>query len=204
MPAEAKNIIDLYRRYASAWRQARGTHLQERKWLDKFLAIQPPDPKVLDIGCGPGVPIAGYLIEKGCKVTGVDSAPEMIEIARDALPGGNWQVADMRTLSIDAVFHGLLAWNSFFHLTPADQRRMFPTFRRHAADGAALMFTSGPASGEAMGSLEGEPLYHASLDGEEYRQLLDDNGFAVVDHMIEDPDCGRHTVWIARRRGAAF
>jgi hypothetical protein len=110
----------------------------------------------------------------------------------------------MRTLSIDAMFHGLLAWNSFFHLTPADQRQMFPIFRRHAAEGAALMFTSGPAFGEAIGSLEGEPLYHASLNGEEYRQLLDDNGFAVLDHMIEDPDCGRLTVWIARLPRGAF
>ncbi len=62
----------------------------------------------------------------------------------------------------------------------------------------ALMFTSGPAYGEAVGTYEGEPLYHASLDGAEYRTLLDESGFEVVEHIVEDPDCGGHTVWLAQ------
>lgn len=91
-----------------------------------------------------------------------------------------------------------LAWDSFFHLHPDDQRQMFPIFRTHAAPRAALMFTSGPSHGEAVGSFEGEPLYHASLDSAEHRNLLAQNGFAVVAHAVEDPTCGRHTVWLAQ------
>ncbi|KRC71672.1 hypothetical protein D3C87_157050 [compost metagenome] len=53
-------------------------------------------------------------------------------------------------------------------------------FRRLAAPGAVLMFTSGPALGEAIGEFEGKPLYHGSLDGGEYRGLLAANGFEVV------------------------
>jgi SAM-dependent methyltransferase len=200
MGSGAGNIIGLYRRHAKAWSRLRGTQLMERKWLDRFLALQISSPKILDIGCGPGVPIARYLIEKGCHVTGIDSSPEMIEMAQNHVPAATWQVADMRALSMDGKFDGLLAWDSFFHLSQADQRLMFPIFRRHAATEAVLMFTSGPADGEAIGTFEGEPLYHSSLDGAEYRQLLDQNGFAVVDHVIEDPDCGQHTVWIARLR----
>jgi hypothetical protein len=75
---------------------------------------------------------------------------------------------------------------------------MFPIFRTHAAPCAALMFTSGPSHGEAVGSVEGEPLYHASLDIPEYRNLLAQNGFAVVARAVEDPTCGRHTVWLAQ------
>ena len=77
---------------------------------------------------------------------------------------------------------------------------MFPIFRTHAAQRAALMFTSGPAHGVAIGTFEGEPLYHASLDPAEYRALLDKNGFAVVAHAVEDPTCGGHTIWLAQRR----
>jgi len=135
---------------------------------------------------------------KGCMVTGVDSAPEMIAICQDRLPQQSWAVADMRSLSLGRRFSGVLAWDSFFHLCQDDQRRMFPIFRSHAAPDAALMFTSGPDHGEAIGSFEGEALYHASLAGADYRALLDENGFAVVAHMVEDPACGRHTVWLAR------
>jgi hypothetical protein len=62
------------------------------------------------------------------------------------------------------------------------------------------MFTSGPSHGESVGSYCGEPLYHASLAPEEYRALLGENGFDVIAHKAEDPDCGGHTVWLARSR----
>jgi hypothetical protein len=77
---------------------------------------------------------------------------------------------------------------------------MFPVFRAHAAPRAALMFTSGPAYGEGIGRLEGDPLYHASLDAAEYRQLLDSHDFDVIATVAEDRTCGRRTVWLARRR----
>ncbi len=75
---------------------------------------------------------------------------------------------------------------------------MFPNFREHAAAGAALMFTSGPRHGVAVGSYRGEPLHHASLDGAEYRALLEANGFGVVAHVVNDPTCGNYTIWLAR------
>jgi hypothetical protein len=106
----------------------------------------------------------------------------------------------MRQLALGSRFDGLVAWDSFFHLSPPDQRLMFAVFGAHAAPGAALMFTSGPSQGEAMGLLEGEPLYHASLDGQEYRALLEAKGFEVVAQRNEDPDCGGRAVWLARLR----
>ena len=97
-------------------------------------------------------------------------------------------------------FQGIIAWDSFFHLAYDDQRRMFPVFGAHAAPRAPLLFTSGPSHGEALGVFQGEPLYHASLDSAEYRMLLDENGFDVVSHVVEDPHCGRHTIWLAWKR----
>jgi hypothetical protein len=29
---------------------------------------------------------------------------------------------------------------------------------------------------------------------------LDDNGFEVVAHMVEDSNCGLHTIWLAQLR----
>jgi SAM-dependent methyltransferase len=200
MTSEAERIIGLYRRHASAWAQDRGNRLLETAWLDRFRDIMPIGATVLDLGCGTAEPLARYLIDRGCRVTGVDSAPEMIALCADRFPDHDWQVADMRSLSLGRVFGGILAWDSFFHLCHDDQRRMFPIFRAHAGPRAVLMFTSGPSHGEAIGVYRGEPLYHASLDAAEYRALLDGNGFDVVMHVIEDPSCGHHTIWLAQRR----
>lgn len=57
---------------------------------------------------------------------------------------------------------------------------MFAVFTAHATAGTPLLFTSGPADGEAIGDFEGEPLYHASLAPEEYGALLTAHGFEVL------------------------
>ena len=142
--------------------------------------------------------MAEYLIAAGHPVVGIDSSPVMIDACRERFATQEWIVADMRALSLQRKFFGVLAWDSFFHLSHDDQRNMFAVFRAHAAPNAALMFTSGPAHGEAIGLFAGEPLYHASLDGAEYRSLLDRNGFRVVSHVVEDAGCGGHTVWLAQ------
>lgn len=200
MPHHADRIVSLYDRYARIWDGDRQKTLFERPWLDRFLALLPAGGAVLDIGCGSGEPIARYLIDAGHGVTGVDSSPAMIELCWDRFPQETWLVADMRSLSLDRQFDGVLAWDSFFHLRPDDQRAMFPIFRAHAKPKAALMFTSGPRAGEAMGSYQGEPLYHASLAPDDYRTLLDGRGFDVAAQVSEDAAAGGRTVWLARRR----
>jgi hypothetical protein len=90
-------------------------------------------------------------------------------------------------------FDGIVAWDSFFHLDGDDQRNMIPRFARHAEVGAPLLFTSGSAAGEAIGTWCDEPLYHASLDTAEYQRLLAASGFAVSGHVANDPECGGHS-----------
>lgn len=191
------SVVDLYERHAQAYDRDRGRSLQERAWLDRFLSHVRPEGTVLDLGCGMGEPIARYLIERGIDLVGVDASPAMTERCRARFPDAEWVVADMRELELGRRFDGVLAWDSFFHLSMDDQRGMFPRFASHARGGAALMFTSGAEEGEAIGSYCEEPLYHASLDPTEYEQLLVTNGFVVEARVAEDPDCGGHTIWLA-------
>jgi SAM-dependent methyltransferase len=200
MPSDAERICDLYQRYAHDWDQERSRSLTEKSWLDKFLTLLPQKASILDLGCGSAEPIAQYLIARDCRIIGVDSSPALIALCKKRFPNHRWMVADMRELDLNQHFDGILAWDSFFHLRPPDQYRMFPIFRRHAASGAGLMFTSGYDHGEAIGMYKGEPLYHGSLDEAEYRTLLNKNGFDVVSHVVKDPTCAYHTVWLAKFR----
>ncbi len=195
------SVIDVDQRHGAVWAKLRNNALIERSWIDRFCALIPVGGEIVDIGCGSGLPIAAELIERGFSVTGVDGTPAMIALFRHNLPGVAAHLADMRELALNRRFQGLLAWDSFFHLRPDDQRRMFPRFQAHAEPGAALMFSSGPAEGEAIGDLEGDRLYHGSLDPDEYRHLLNVAGFSVIAHIVEDPDCGHRTSWLAQQRG---
>lgn len=199
MSLDADRIPAIYERHAQAFDRLRTRALFEKAWLDRFLGAMPPRRTVLDLGCGSGEPLARYLVEAGCTITGVDTSPGLLALGRGRFPGHTWLEADMRTVSLGGEFDGLLAWDSFFHLTPDDQRAMFAVFRAHLREGGALMFTSGPEAGVRTGEFEGEPLYHASLAQAEYRMLLQGHGFEVLAHMAEDAGCGGHTVWLARR-----
>ena len=80
---------------------------------------------------------------------------------------------------------------------------MFDVFARHAAQSAVLMFNSGPAHGEAVGTYRGDPLYHASLGPDEYAALLGSIRFEIIAHAVEDWQTGGgRTVWLTRARAA--
>ena len=84
---------------------------------------------MLDIGCGSGLPIARELVRRGFGVTGADGAPEMLALFRHNLPGTPAVLAAMRALALEKAVAGILASDSFFHLSPVDQRTMLTRFR---------------------------------------------------------------------------
>jgi SAM-dependent methyltransferase len=196
----ADRIIGHYEKHAVAWdADRRSANWNDKRWHDRFVDALLKSARVLDLGCGGGIPVARNLAKRALRVTGIDSSPAMIALCRQRLPKQEWIVADMRSLSLGWSFDGIIAWDSFFHLKPDDQRRMFAVFAAHAGEATILMFNTGPAHGEGVGSYRGDPLYHASLDPDEYERLLATSGFALVDHVIEDPNAGGRTIWLARR-----
>jgi SAM-dependent methyltransferase len=177
----------------------RSSGWNDKQWHGRFIDALPENATVLDLGCGGGSPVAINLVAHGCCVTGVDTSTKLISFCRNHLAGQEWLVADMRSLSLGRRFNGVLAWDSFFHLTPDDQRGMFTMFAAHAAEGTVLMFNTGAACGEALGSYRGDLLYHASLDAAEYTDLLVRSGFELVEHSVTDQRSGGRTIWLARR-----
>lgn len=199
MSGSPDQTIKLYERYAREWDADRNRVApNEKRWLDRFVSLLKDGACVLDLGCGSGIPIAQHLIRHQARVTGVDASPTMISLCRERFPDQEWIVGDMREVSLGRKFDGILGWDSYFFLDPDSQRRMFDVFAAHASPGCVLMFNTGPKHAEAIGNYRGEPLYHASLDPQEYQSLLDCAGFEVLDHSVEDRAAGLRTIWLAR------
>ena len=197
----AERITSHYERHAHAWDADRQrSSWNDKPWHDRFVTALPNGGTVLDLGCGSGSPVALNMTACGLNVMGVDASPSLIALCRERMPGQRWIVGDMRAPPVAERFNGVLAWDSFFHLTPDDQRRMFHVFAAHCGPRAVLMFNTGPAYGEAVGSYRGDPLYHASLNPAEYERLLDGIGFDVVAHIVEDAEAGGRTAWLAKSR----
>lgn len=191
---------EIYERNALLFDAGRSKVLFERAWIDRFLGVLGQDGHVLDLGCGSAEPIAAYILSRGFALTGVDASMEMLRLARSRFPQGDWRLADMRDLELPQSFDGIIAWDSFFHLTKAEQRMVLPKLAAHLLPGGALMLTVGPKEGEVDGWVGGDRVYHASLSPGEYRAILSDLDIDVLDFVPEDPDCGYRSVLLARRR----
>jgi SAM-dependent methyltransferase len=67
---------------------------------------------VLDLGCGAGT-FCRLAADAGATVTGIDAAPGLIEIARDGVPEGRFDVADIQSLPYEnGAFDHVTAFNS--------------------------------------------------------------------------------------------
>ena len=189
----------VYDRQARAFDAGRGRGLFERNWLERFTDGLVGGAHVLDLGCGAGEPIAAWLMERGYRVTGLDFSLAMLALAQQRWPGGDWRVGDMRKLDLPERFDGIIGWNSFFHLTPDEQRACLPRLAAHLTPGGMLMLTVGTSEGEVTGTVGDEQVYHASLSPAEYASLLEANGMQLCAYVATDKTCNDHSVLLAQR-----
>ncbi len=189
----------VYDRQAEAYDRDRSKTFFEARWLTRFGDTLPKGGKVLDLGCGAGQPIAAWLIAEGFQFTGADFSDAMLDIARTRWPNGDWRTVDMRELNLKETFDGIIAWNSFFHLTQDEQRSTLPRLADHLAPGGRLMVTVGPEAGDVTGMVANETVFHSSLSPAEYASLFEQHGLLLTAFMAEDPGCQNHTVLMARK-----
>lgn len=199
MTADPEGIRDVYESQAAVYDAQRSRALFEARWLARFAACLPPGGRVLDLGCGAGEPIARWFIAEGFRVTGVDFADAMLEIAGSRWPDGDWRQGDMRNFDLGQTFDGIVAWNSFFHLTPEEQRGCIGRMAAHLKPGASLLMTVGPEAGEVAGTVGDQTVYHASLSPAQYATCLEQNGLRLTGYLAEDPETNKHSVLMARK-----
>lgn len=87
-----------------------------------------PAAKVLDVGCGTGLPTARQLTDAGCAVTGVDISPVMLELARANAPAATFVRSD--AVDLGAQLGQFDAVVAFFSLLMLPRAQLVPTLRR--------------------------------------------------------------------------
>lgn len=111
MDSKTKVAVDAFNQYAQHYSEKYADQTAYSEGLSFFVNNLIGDqPLVLDLACGPGN-VATFLlsIDEGIQIKGIDLAPEMISIAQNRLPQGEFEVADCRNLdSIKSNFDGIL------------------------------------------------------------------------------------------------
>lgn len=195
---ERKDVFKVYDIIGESFFENRSQNLMEEKYLELICSLIPKQGNILDLGCGSGKPIFEYFKNRGYQVVGVDASEKTLDISRKNFPDDTFLLMDMRQLELDKKFNAIIAWHSFFHLEGKDQEKMFKIFQEQLEPNGVLMFTSGNELAEAWSENYGQDLFHASLSPEQYQELLAAHQFKLIQHSIEDPECGGATVWIAQ------
>jgi SAM-dependent methyltransferase len=87
--------------------------------ISKAISLLPPGSRVLDVGCGTGVPVADMLSKAGHNVVGCDISPKMIELANSRVKG-NFIVSDMLDYKIEGEFAAIFLIFAHLQLSYAD------------------------------------------------------------------------------------
>lgn len=158
---------------------------------------------VLELGCGTGRALL-EVVQAGQSVTGLDSSPAMLEVARGSVPPSVRLVrADMRDFDLDDTRFALIfsAFRAFQHLeTVEDQLRCLACARRHLAPGGMLAFDVFHPSLERM-ALDEEPEtedLRFAFEGDEvvrYARVVRDRATQSMDICFR---------WVRNRDGAVI
>jgi 2-polyprenyl-3-methyl-5-hydroxy-6-metoxy-1,4-benzoquinol methylase len=141
--------------------------------------------KVLDVGCGGGIPNARLLVEKRFEVTGIDFSEQMIRLARANVPAATFYKSDICSFETDGKYEGIVAWDSLFHLKYDKNEFAFRKLFGMLKDGGYMVFSHGGGQGEITGTMNGENFSYTSLGPELTLQTLREIGFQIVKYEVD-------------------
>lgn len=173
------------------------------EWLSRLSGSLSPGSKVLDLGCGTGVPAARFLSEK-FQVTGVDLSDTMIRRARRLVPKGTFIRGDMTEVNLpEREYAAIIALYSIIHVPLTAQRKLFGRIHGWLSPRGRFLAVLGHAACEGWerGWLGSDvPMYWIHADAGTYRGWLSSAGFDVIEQRFVPEGGGGHELFLARAR----
>jgi SAM-dependent methyltransferase len=163
-------------------------------------------PSILELGCGPGIPITRLLLDQGAHVLANDISPEQIKLAKVAnrSPRATFVGGDMAALSLPAAsFDGVVCFFTLFHLPRAEQKPMLSKIHEWLKPGGLLVCNFATFDEEEIyGEMMGHGIFWSGFGVEGNREMLTEVGFEAEreDVLESEVDGGNEFQWIAARK----
>jgi ubiquinone/menaquinone biosynthesis C-methylase UbiE len=206
MSDEARAVVRQgYDQIAETYLAARTIDGGDLRALDELADRLAPGARVLDAGCGAGVPVATRLVDAGFMTVGMDFSIEQLRLARGLAPQTELVQGDLANLPFpDSSFDAVVSFYAIIHVPRRDHATVFAEVRRVLRPGACSMLCLGatdlPEDHDPESWL-GTPMYWSHFDATTSLELLRAADLEVVSHeIVPDPmDHGGHLFALVRR-----
>lgn len=156
----------------------RDAQVAEGAWLISQLT---PPARVLDLGCGTGLPTARQLIDAGVSVVGVDESAVMLELAERQAPGGHYSQRDMRDIDDLGEFDAAVAFFSLIMLSRAEIPPLLRQVRERLRGPKLLQLAMVLGDFDALPIVFlGEPVAATAYPPEELCHVVERAGFEIL------------------------
>jgi ubiquinone/menaquinone biosynthesis C-methylase UbiE len=187
-----------------AWAENDTSGMREQ-YTHVLLQELPPGAKVLELGCGAGVPITRVLAQR-FEVTGVDISARQIELARQHVPQARFIQADMAQLDLPPEsYDGVAAFYALFHIPREQQPHVLQSIASWLRPGGMLVVTM--ATQASKGDVEedwlGAPMFWSSYDSETNVRLVRKTGLEIVrarEETVEEHGEQATFLWVVARK----
>jgi SAM-dependent methyltransferase len=168
-------------------------------WVADLAGLLQPGARVLDLGCGAGIPATRELITHGLQVVGVDFSAVQLRRARRLVPAARLLQADMAALHlVPASLDAVVSFYALIHVPLTDQRALFPRMREWLRPGGYLMAIVGAQPWTGTEPYLGAPMFWDHAGTGDYLRWLTAARITPVWHrFIPEGDSG-HTLILAR------
>lgn len=175
-----------------------------RWWAEQLSARLADGARVLELGCGAGVPDTRELAA-GFRVTGVDISPEQVRRARTSVPEAEFLVGDFTALDLEpASYDAVVSFYAFNHVPRDLLPGLFADIHRWLVPGGLFLVALGTSDTEGWtGDFLGAPTFFSSFPPETNRRLLDEAGFErLLDEVVtfQEPEGEATFQWVLARR----
>lgn len=177
--------------------------VEYHQWLDELIPLLSPGARVLELGCGCGIPVAKRL-SSAYQVTGVDISPVQIRRARELVPQGRFLLADMADLEFPlAHFGAIVSFYALIHVPLEEQPELFRKMGRWLTPGGYLMVTVGDTEWTGTETdwlgVQGATMYWSHADAATYQSWLHETGFSIHWTRFIPEGNGGHTLILAQK-----
>jgi ubiquinone/menaquinone biosynthesis C-methylase UbiE len=184
-----------YSRIAARYNQHRNRFHNEQE-LERFVSLLTREAHVLDAGCGTGVPVTRFLVERGIRVTGIDIAPGMIALAREQVPEADFMKGDMTQLAFpDESFNGIVSTFAIIHVPREKHSGIYQNFYRVLKPGGILFFSTGADAWEGTDEYLGTTMFWSHYDAKTSLAYTKAAGFTILSDDIITRDDETH-YWV--------